>query len=276
MGFLERAIQNGIRQGLGDAVGKAIGNAVRPAVEQVADKAVEGMDRAAQKTQESMPSGETMSRLERSMQNYATEVAKNVKTCPACGEPARASESFCPKCGTKLPEQTMADGAVCPACGKQNHLGTKFCTDCGTKLPQAVMEEQAAQAKQDAVMREWDEKLPQYPKWSCGGSNPSIEEYDGCYTFSARFASHNAARMAVEQYRELLLGSGFRQAGQYPSADQLFKKVGGICYNADLEHCFDGDDDLPTIGFCVREPSGGFDYVKPAPKQKSSFFDLFK
>ena len=29
-------------------------------------------------------------------------------------------------------------------------------------------------------------------------------------------------------------------------------------------------------GFCIREPYGGFDYVKPEPKKKTGFLDLFK
>ena len=40
------------------------------------------------------------------------------------------------------------------------------------------------------MMAEWEVKLPQYPKWSCGGTKFSIEEYDpGCYQFSAQFLS---------------------------------------------------------------------------------------
>ena len=104
-----------------------------------------------------------------------------------------------------------------------------------------------------------------------------IEEYDpGCYQFSARFQSDAAAREAVKQYRILLQENGFRPAGQFPDVEQLFKKIGDACYNVDTEHCFDGDGDCPTIGFCIREPYGGFDYVKPEPKKPASFKDLFK
>ncbi len=37
-----------------------------------------------------------------------------------------------------------------------------------------------------------------------------------------------------------------------------------------------GVSDTACIGFCIREPYGGFDYVKPEPKKKTSFMDLFK
>jgi len=34
----------------------------------------------------------------------------------------------------------------------------------------------------------------------------------------------------------------------------------GVVYNVDTEHCFEGDPDFATIGFCIREPYGGFDW----------------
>lgn len=285
MGFLERAIRRGVSQGVGNAVGKAIQQAVEPKATELANKAAEQIDAAAQTTaQQTQQTAQAASGLEgafsnlrRSVEGYATEAAKNMKVCPNCSKPTTADKKFCPDCGAKLPEETVAQGAVCTACGKQNAIGTKFCSDCGAKLPAAVQEEQAAQAQDAAVMAEWEVKLPQYPKWSCGGTKLYIEEYDpGCYQFSARFPSHEAAREAVAQYRIRLQENGFRPAGQFPDVEQLFKKIGDACYNVDTEHCFDGDGDCPTIGFCIREPYGGFDYVKPEPKKPASFKDLFK
>lgn len=130
--------------------------------------------------------------------------------------------------------------------------------------------------KAAAVLAEWDEMLPRYPKWNCGGENFDLEDYGSGFMFSACFNGNSgAARRAVEEYRQILLQNGFRQAGQYPSADQLFKRINGIVYNVDLEHCFEGDPDTACIGFCQREPHGGFDYVKPEPKKPASFKDLF-
>lgn len=284
MSFLERAIRRGISQGIGNAVGKAVGQAIEPTATELANKAAGQIDAAAQTTAQQTPQTTqaasglegAFANLQRSMEGYATEAAKNMKICPNCNKPTTADKKFCPDCGAKLPEETVAQGAVCPSCGKQNTVGTKFCSDCGTKLPAAVQEEQAAQANDAAVMAEWDEKLPQYPKWSCGGTDFSLEEYDpGSYQLSACFASHEAAREAVKQYRILLQENGFRPAGQYPTVGQLFKKIGDVCYNVDTEHCFDGDGDCPTIDFCIREPYGGFDYVKPEPKKQTSFKDLF-
>ncbi len=285
MSFLERAI----RRGVSNAVGKAVENAVEKAVEpaatnlanKAADKAANAMDNAAGRVNHTPNASSglegAVNRWQQSVENYATEAAKNLKICPSCGEGARADQKFCPKCGTKLPEMTVAQGTVCPACGKQNTVGTKFCSDCGAKLPATLQEEQEKEARDRAMMREWEEKLPHYPKWDCGGGNFNIEVLDDInLMFSADFGGEvNAAYVAVKKYRECLLQNGFRQAGQYPSAEHLYKKVDGVCYHVDTEHCFDGDGDCPTVYFNTQEPTGGYDYVKPEPK-KSSFFDLFK
>ena len=287
MSFLKRTIRNavsqGISRGLSEAVGKAVKQAVEPRATEYANKAASQFDQAAgnaaQQTRQTTSGLEgAFANLERSMQNYATEVGKNTKVCPECGKPSPASTKFCPGCGAKLPEQTVAEGAVCPGCGRQNSIGMKFCCDCGTKLPAAVAEEQAQTAKDEAVLAEWDTRLPQYPKWSCGGSQFGLEEYEpGIFGFTADFGGDDqAARRAVAQYSQLLTEAGFRQAGQYPSTSHLYKKVGESCYHVDIEHCFDGGSARPCIGFDCSEPYGGFDYVKPEPTKKPSLKGLFK
>ena len=278
MGFLERAI----RRGVSDAVGKAIGKAIEPTVTDLTNKAANAIDQSVQNTEQQVARSSglegAMANLERSVQGYATEAAKNMKVCPNCNKPTTADKKFCPECGTQLPEQTVAQGAVCPSCGKQNAIGTKFCQDCGTKLPAAIAEEQAQADRNAAVMAEWDAKLPQYPKWTCGGNLLHIEYYEeNTYDICVEFENDpSAAQRAVEQYRQILLASGFRQAGEYPSIQQLYKRIDGVVYNVDTEHCFEGDADTACIYFSVREPCGGFDYVKPEPKKKTSFLDLFK
>ena len=165
MGFLERAI----RRGVSDAVGKAIGKAIEPTVTDLTNKAANAIDQSVQNTEQQVARSSglegAMATLERSVQGYATEAAKNMKVCPNCNKPTTADKKFCPDCGTQLPEQTVAQGAVCPNCGKQNAIGTKFCQDCGTKLPAAIAEEQAQADRNAAVMAEWDQYLSHYPKW---------------------------------------------------------------------------------------------------------------
>lgn len=280
MGFLERAIRRGVK----DAVGKAVGNAVRQAVEPKAtalvNKAAGTIDRAAQTPRPQTVRTDGLESavldLERSVQSYATEAAKNRKLCPACGKPTTAEKKFCPECGAKLPEQTLAEGAVCSECGRQNTIGTKFCQDCGAKLPAAVAEERERAERNAAVLSKWNELLVQYPVWSFGGDEISLEqpEENVCVLYVTFQNDPPAARRAVEQYRQLLLSDGFRQAGQYPTVEQLFKRVDGVVCNVDTEHCFEGDPDTASIGFCFREPYGGFDYVKPEPRKKPSFKDL--
>ena len=277
MGFLERAI----RRGVSDAVGKAIGKAIEPTVTDLTNKAANAIDQSVQNTEQQVARSSglegAMANLERSVQGYATEAAKNMKVCPNCNKPTTADKKFCPDCGTQLPEQTVAQGAVCPRCGKQNAIGTKFCQDCGTKLPAAIAEEQAQADRDAAVMAQWDAKLPQYPKWTCGGTKMYIDDYDTHYIFGAEFGGNaTAAVRAVSEYRQVLLQNGFRQAGEYPSVEHLYKRVDGVVYHVDTEHCFEGDPDCPSIGFDKSEPRGGFDYVKPEPKKKTSFLDLFK
>ncbi len=282
MGFLERAI----RRGVSDAVGKAVGNAVRQAVEPAAtnlvNQATQSIDNATQNSQQQAQRSSglegAMSNLESKLQGYATEAAKNTKVCPNCGKPNGADKKFCADCGTQLPEQTLAQGAACTECGTQNNIGTKFCQNCGAKLPATIQEEQAQADRNASVMAEWDQYLSHYPKWTCGGAEFNIELYDqGCVGFTAYFKGNpNAARRAVDEYRQILLQSGFRQAGEYPCIEQLYKMENGICYHVDTGMCFEGSSESPSIAFDNREPRGGFDYVKPEPKKKTSFMDLFK
>ena len=244
-------------------MGKAIGKAIEPTVTDLTNKAANAIDQAAQNTEQQVARS---SGLERSVQGYATEAAKNMKVCPNCNKPTTADKKFCPECGTQLPEQTVAQGAVCPSCGKQNVIGTKFCQGCGTKLPVAVQEEQMHADDHASVMSKWDKQLPQYPKWNCGGSHFEIEVYDGFTTFSVNFDGNTfRAKQAVEQYRQLLLEGGFREAGENPTIEHLYKMIDGVCYHADTEHCFEGDNDTATIYFNTGEPQGGF-YYKPDKK----------
>ena len=251
-------------------MGKAIGKAIEPTVTDLTNKAANAIDQAAQNTEQQVARSSglegAMANLERSVQGYATEAAKNMKVCPNCNKPTTADKKFCPECGTQLPEQTVAQGAVCPSCGKQNVIGTKFCQDCGTKLPVAVQEEQMHADDHASVMSKWDKQLPQYPKWNCGGSHFEIEVYDGFTTFSVNFDGNTfRAKQAVEQYRQLLLEGGFREAGENPTIEHLYKMIDGVCYHADTEHCFEGDNDTAPIYFNTGEPQGGF-YYKPDKK----------
>jgi len=285
MSFLKRAIRDGISKGISDAVGKAVTQAVEPQATQWANKTAERLDQAAQsngrEVRQSFAGLEgAFSNLQRAAENYATEISKNVKLCPGCGATVPADKKFCPGCGTQLPETTVAQSALCPACGKQNTVGMKFCDACGAKLPAAIAEDEAAQKEMAESLAQWESALPMYPVWSCGGTGLYIELHDpeqcsGYFaTVSVSFPNGSSGEQTLRQYWDILKAAGFRTAGRYPDSSHLYKKINGTCYLASCEHAFDGGTDNLYLEFAVREPDGGFDYVKPEPKQQPSLKDI--
>ena len=287
MGFLDRAIKNGISKGVSNAIGNAVKQVVEPRATEYANKVADEFDQAtknaAQQTSEAQQAVKSaggmegaFANLQRSMENYATEMSKNVKICPKCEAAATSDKTFCPNCGTKLPEETLAQGALCPNCGKQNTIGTKFCQDCGAKLPSAVAEEKAQADNDAAALKQWAEKMPQYPVWNCGGTDFCLEIFESYSIFTVRLENSFSAQNAINKYRETLLQNGFRQAGEYPCKEHLYKKIGDVCYHVDTEHCLDGDDNAPSFAFDTSEPMGGYDYVKPQPQKGFGLKDIFK
>ena len=287
MNFLEKAIKNGISKGISNAVGNAVKQVVEPKATEYANKVAGELDQAtqniSQQTQETAQQAEkatsglegAFANLQQSMENYATQAAKNMKVCPQCQTPSPADKTFCPNCGTKLPEETLAEGAVCPQCGKQNTIGTKFCSACGAKLPFAIAEEKAEAEKNAAVLAKWAEKLSQYPVWNCGGTDFELEEGEDWFRFAASFDTEAEGEQSIPAYRALLKANGFKEAGQNPDKSHLYKKIDGKCYHVDTEHCFEGSMNRPDIWFNNEEPTGGFDYVKTETQKKGSWRDLF-
>lgn len=272
-----------ITRGIGKGIGNAIGNATQKAVEKkAAEVLTPKINQAADTIAGNAARGSSSSlegalgNLEGAMSGYATRAMQNMKVCPACETACSADKKFCPSCGGPLPEKTLAQDAVCPNCGKQNQITEKFCSDCGTKLPIVAAAENRQKQADDSVLAQWTEKLPAYPVWTIGGREYSLDNYDvNYYVFSVRLRSVEEAHRAVATYRTVLQQSGFRMAGQYPSIEHLYKRVDGVVYHVDTEHCFEGDSDRPSIGFDQSEPLGGFDYVKPEPKKKG-LFGFFK
>jgi hypothetical protein len=288
MGLLDRAVKRAVGNAVGNAVGDAVQRAVAPkigrGVQQAAQQIIPPQQPAPPQPQPAITQQQTqqatavLGGLFGGLNTYANQIAQDKKICPNCNAMADENVKFCPGCGAKLPEQTLGQGAVCAACGKQNAVGTKFCADCGAKLPAALAEEQAAREKDAQALARWAALLPQYPQWQCGGHGFALECDSSCNPPCTRFSACGAGRAALEQYRQLCLAQGFRPAGQYPDPCQLFMRVDGVVYNVDFEHAFEGDG--MDIYFTRREPSGGFDYVKPQPKPRQSglggLLDLLK
>lgn len=279
--LIRRGVRQGVSRGISDAIGKAVSRAVEPKATELANKAAAQLDQAGQTAsrQAAQPASGlegAFANLQRAAEGYATQMTKNMKVCPECGQPAGADQKFCPSCGAKLPEQTLGQGALCPQCGRQNTVGMKFCAECGTKLPAAIAEEEAAARQDEEELRRWPELLGRFPQWACGGSRYCIEEYEGWVSFRAEFPTHTLACAAVDRYAGILRENGFAPAGQYPSDSHLYKKEEGVCCHVDLEHCFESDAACPSLAFSHDEPAGGFDYVKPAPQKAPDLEDLKK
>lgn len=182
MGFLKNAIKSGISEGISkginkginDAVGAAVNKAVTPVADKWAGKMAENIDQSLGTAGEAldssreaalsvgeaerpMPAGFGFAHLSASLaqaqtaaEEYATELSKNLKECPQCGEAVPASNTFCPHCGTRLPETTMAEAYTCRQCGTQNNMDTRFCQKCGAVLPCYEEEYEREKAEREA------------------------------------------------------------------------------------------------------------------------------
>ena len=179
-----------------------------------------------------------------SMQGFANNMAQSMKECPQCGQLTTSDKDFCPYCGAKLPETTVAQGFVCPTCGHQNDIGAEYCAKCGSPLA-AVLEAQRRSEE------DWNTYLAPVPAWNGGGREYEFCVEDGYFFLSARLQSAAEAQAAVESYRQLLLANGFVSKYGRGDLEHLVKTVDGKTYEVDTEHCFEGDDDCPTVYFLV-------------------------
>lgn len=190
MGFLKNAITDGLSKGLKEGISKGVNNAVSGAVNSVlapkaekwANQAADTIDESVNATQQSVAAVNSalneasqaepaktapvsgFARLEgslgawqKNMENYATELSKNFKECPVCGETVAADLEFCPNCGAKLEKETLAEKHVCPKCGHQNTVGTRCCVKCGEVLP-AYKEEVEAERAELAAQKAEEER----------------------------------------------------------------------------------------------------------------------
>lgn len=74
---------------------------------------------------------------------FGPEAMKQRKVCRVCGATEDAAESFCRRCGTVLPKETLFDlykvhHLYCPACDTVVTNTAQFCPSCGTVLRQPV------------------------------------------------------------------------------------------------------------------------------------------
>ncbi len=288
----EKAAEKAADKAVGEAADKAVSEAsdatteftgeMKGEIEKLKD-AFNDMNDAIKDANEEMSkvSDEDWAKAQSTLERMAMDSLKDMRVCLECDNPVKGDMKFCPKCGAKLPDKTVLELATCSKCGKQNAAGTDFCTECGAKLPYKELVEAKQREKDQAVLDKWDEKLPWFPAWACGGTDYDLAELEeGRFVFSAWFENdYEGSKAAVADYIRILKDAGFRQAGKYLDDHHLYKMIDGVCYHADTEHCFEGGGDSPSVYFETNsEPPGGFDYVKPEPKKKSGnpFGSLFK
>lgn len=292
MGLLKNivgnAISSGISKGIGSAVGKAVEKAVAPAAERMANKGAQAIDSATAEMDKSFAEANDavnaaggLSSLEAALsglagraESFATSMSASMKICPNCGQPSTADKDFCPACGTKLPEKTLGEEYTCTKCGAPNTPGTKYCSKCGALLPGAEAAVLEQQSKDAAVLEEMARILPQFPKWSVGGSEFSLEQNGDQNGYPVYMLNLVGGERQLAAYKSLLLQAGFTQYG-----DQYWKTIDGVCRTFS---CVDAVcDDTLSVGFYVstydkkEEPKPAADPVADLKDVAKGLFKKF-
>lgn len=90
-------------------MGKAIGKAIEPTVTDLTNKAANAIDQAAQNTEQQVARSSglegAMANLERSVQGYATEAAKNMKVCRTVTSRLRQIRNSAPNAAHSFPNR---------------------------------------------------------------------------------------------------------------------------------------------------------------------------
>lgn len=267
MGLLKNivstAVNDGIRKGVSNAVGKAIESAIKPAADNLANKTAQAVNSAADEVNKGLAetkaaateAGAAMAEanaaagaaasevkslgglagLESALSGWAasaeriaTQMSSSMKICPSCGQPSPADKAYCPHCGAKLPDKTLGEDYTCSKCGTANTPGTKFCSACGAILPAAAAEIEAQQAKDATVLAEFENLLPQFPKWTVGGSEFRLEANGEANGYPIYDLELVGGHKELDAYIALLNEAGFRQSG-----DQWYKTIDGACRTFD-------------------------------------------
>lgn len=276
MGILSRSISSGIRRGISKAVGDAVSKAIEPTATNFANMASEKINgMSSEKEREERRASSSfegaLKSFEKAAVGYATEISKNLKACPSCGNGVDKNRRFCPGCGTELPEYTVSDETLCAKCGTQNDLGTRFCDNCGEKLPGEIAREKRQRETDELTLSNWTDYLARYPKWECGGIDYNIEAYGNEHvTFTAEFETHIEAKNAIDRYWKLLLDNGFRAFSDRNTISKLYRKEDGKIYSVDSSMAFESSHTAPTIEFSIKEEP-----IEIEKKKKSGLRSLF-
>lgn len=198
-----------VAQGVGSVVEKAVSEAVKPAATKLAQKQadlIESVTKNIESANESMKEvNESMKSAGESMKEAGEALDQAVKQNP---EELSAAMEFLRQNARRAAEEIK-----------------------NLEVEETLTDEQ--------VMAKWDELLPDFPKWSCGGNGFSFEEDDlGEDGKCVRFYL-NAIEANYIAYYAILIANGFRQKYRSDTAT-WYKEVDGR-YPA--VHLFHVDDD---------------------------------
>jgi len=73
----------------------------------------------------------TLGELLSGKKGYKINKEPQIIRCPGCKKQFKATNKFCPECGSKLVEEKKTN---CPSCNKPLKGNEKFCTECGAKI----------------------------------------------------------------------------------------------------------------------------------------------
>lgn len=285
---VNEGVRKGVSRGVSNAIGKAFEQALAPTAEKLANKSAEAINSASEQLDKGINDAATevktsatevkaeasqaaasvggLAGLESALaglasraEKYATQMSASMKICPSCGKPSPADKDFCPYCGTKLPETTLGQDYTCPKCGEVNTIGTKYCTKCGALLPAAEAEVKAKQAKDEKALEKMAELLPQYPKWTVGGSEFDIDENGDNNGYPIYTLSLVGGRKELDAYIALLKEAGFNDAG-----DDYWKTIDGVCRTVNVTDAINGD--CLNVGFYVSDRDKKVE-AKPKPAE---------
>ncbi|NLW70804.1 MAG: hypothetical protein GX061_06970 [Eubacteriaceae bacterium] len=251
MGFFDRAIKKGISEAIEKAVESKVVEKIAPKYKEVMDEQTKNLSEATRNlanaqndynaVNETAQSSEEASQLKNTLgglfSGYADTLtgiaegaAKNVKLCPNCGEGNSAEKKFCASCGTKLPEETMAEQMyiTCPNCGNKNRAETRFCGECGGELPFVPMPGETVLDPQE----NWSADFAPFPVWTYGKLT-DISQYEN----QMEVRADCVIKREYEEYKANLLNLGFKVS---PKDGSIWKVEGNCKYSLNTQRLWEG------------------------------------
>lgn len=193
MGLLNNMINiigKGVAKGVSEVVEKAVKEAVKPAAAKFAEKQAD----------------------------LINEATKNVEA---------ATESM-KDAGTSLDEAGKAiDEAAAQTDAAQLKMGLEFLRENARRAAEEISKlEEEESLTDEELLAKWDELLPDFPKWNCGGNHYSFEKLDLGDDGEGYSFSLDAASASWIAYKAMLVADGFKMKYRSDTAF-WYKEVDG-------------------------------------------------